>query len=65
MGSEAFAEGEIMATILTDDELSNLVESWAKSTQLRVYKHLNNMGCTLLAIDTAIAKALKDEKFNG
>ena len=49
---------------LTDDEIRQLADNWAKSTQLRVYKHLFSLGCTLAAIDVHIYKALKDEKAN-
>ena len=51
-------------TTLTDDEIVQLTESWKRSTQLRVYKHLFSMGCTMAAIDVHIYKALKDEKAN-
>ena len=51
--------------ILTDDEIGQLCESWKRSTQLRVYKHLFNLGCTMAAIEVHISKALKEEKANG
>ena len=49
---------------LTDDEIYTLVESWATSTRLRVYKFLNASGCSLTGINYEISKALKEEKRN-
>lgn len=54
-----------MAQALTDDEIANLAESWAKSTRLRIYKHLNLGGCTMNGIEAEINKALREEKANG
>ena len=47
---------------LTDDEIYTLVESWATSTRLRVYKFLNASGCNITGINYEISKALKEEK---
>ena len=53
------------STVLTDDEIVILADTWAKSTKLRIYKHLFNSGCTMNGIDAEISKALKEEKADG
>jgi len=48
--------------ILTDDEIYTMVESWSKSTKLRLYKFLNASGCSITGINYAIDMAQREEK---